>query len=85
MADKAKMQKLIEDCQMEIAAYLPPESGITDYELLQRLIACLDGRQAKDALGEDWQGWPEDWRPEDDDDGDGGNDSPARKPELEQA
>ncbi|MDW9620218.1 hypothetical protein [Sinorhizobium meliloti] len=75
------MKKLIEDCQRDIAAYLPPESGVTDCELLQRLIARLDGRQAKDALGEDWQGW---W-PENDDDGDGGNDSPARKPELEPA
>ncbi len=49
-----------------------------DYELLQRLIRRLDGRQAKDALGEDWQGW---W-PEDNDDG---GDSPAPKPELEPA
>ncbi|WP_085033102.1 hypothetical protein [Ensifer aridi] len=61
-----------------MAAYLPPESGIMDYELLQRLIRRLDGRQAKDALGEDWQGW---W-PEDNDDG---GDSPAPKPELEPA
>ncbi|WP_373413726.1 hypothetical protein [Ensifer aridi] len=81
MADKVRMQKLIEDCQKDIAAYLPPESGITDYELLQRLITRLDGRQAKDALGEDWQGW---W-PKDNDDGDGGNGSPALKPELEPA
>jgi len=81
MAGKVKVQKLIEDCQEDIAAYLPPESGITDYELLQRLITRLDGRQAKDALGEDWQGW---W-PKDDDHGDGGNDSPAPKPELEPA
>jgi len=70
MADKEKMKQLIWDCQKDIAAYLPPESGISEHELLQMLIARLDGRQAKEALGDDWQGW---WP--DDNDG-GGHDSP---------
>ncbi|MCO5962389.1 hypothetical protein [Sinorhizobium meliloti] len=69
MADKEKMKQLIWDCQKDIAAYLPPESGISEHELLQSLTARL-GSQAKEALGDDWQGW---WP--DDDDG-GGDDSP---------
>ena len=56
------------DCQKDIAAYLPDESGISEHELVQMLIARLDGSQAKEALGGDWQGW---WP---DDDGGG---SPA--------
>ncbi|YCI07086.1 hypothetical protein M1D34_32120 (plasmid) [Ensifer sp. D2-11] len=70
MADKEKMKQLIWRCQQDIAAYLPPESGITEHELLQMLIARLDGSQAKEALGDDWQGW---WP--DNEDG-GGDESP---------
>ncbi|MDW9689170.1 hypothetical protein GHL01_04040 [Sinorhizobium meliloti] len=76
MADKEKMKQLIWDCQKEIAAYLPDESGITEHELLQSLIARLDGRQARDALRDDWKGW---WP--DDDDGDG-DDSPLPQQPL---
>ncbi|MDK1386395.1 hypothetical protein QN224_13345 [Sinorhizobium sp. 8-89] len=72
MADKEKMKKLIWDCQKDIAEYLPPESGITEHQLLQRLMTRLDGQQAKEALGDDWKGW---W-PGDDDNGDGGSPSP---------
>jgi hypothetical protein len=81
MADKDRMKQLIWDCQKGISASLPPESGISEHQLLQRLMTRLDGLQAKDALGDDWQGW---W-PKDDDDGDGGNDSTVPKPELEPA
>lgn len=58
---------------------LPPLSGITEHELLQSLIARLDGSQAKEALGDDWQGW---WP--DDEDG-GGEDSPLPQPLPEPA
>jgi hypothetical protein len=68
MADAQKMKKLIWDCQKDIAAYLPPTSGISEDELLQMLISRLDGSQAREALGDDWQGW---WP--DDDGGDGGD------------
>jgi hypothetical protein len=68
MADAQKMKMLFEDCQREIAAFLPPYSGITEHQLLQRLMTRLDGCQAKDALGDDWQGW---WQ---DDDGGGDGD-----------
>jgi hypothetical protein len=49
MADKEKMKQLIWDCQKDIATYLPPESGISEHELLQTLIARLDGSQAREA------------------------------------
>ncbi|WKL30103.1 hypothetical protein Q1M64_25450 [Sinorhizobium meliloti] len=59
------MKRLISGCQKDIAAYLPRESGTSARELVQMLIARLHGREAKDALGGDWQGW---W-PDDDDGG----------------
>ncbi|MDW9371591.1 hypothetical protein GOC03_31690 [Sinorhizobium meliloti] len=63
-----KMRKLIQDCQRDIAAYLPPESGISERHLLQQLSSRLDGQQAQDALGDGWQGWlPTDDDPADDD------------------
>lgn len=70
MADKEKMRKLIEDCQRDFAEYISPESGITEHQVLHRLMARLDGQQAKEALGDDWKSWwPDDgwWL---DDDGD---------------
>jgi hypothetical protein len=76
MADALKMKQLIWDCQKDIAAYLPDESGISEHELVQMLIARLDGSQAKEALGDDWQGW---WP---DDDGGGGGDSPLPQQPL---
>src|SRR5688572_16568147 len=72
MADALKMKQLIWDCEKDIAAYLPDESGISEHELVQMLIARLDGSQAKEALGVDWQGW---W-PDDDGGGDGGSPAP---------
>ncbi|MGK9264748.1 hypothetical protein KXS15_28025 [Sinorhizobium meliloti] len=80
MADALKMKKLIWDCQKEIAAYLPNESGITEHELLQMLIARLDGSQARAALGDNWQGW---WP--DDEDGGGGESPLPRQPLPEPA
>lgn len=59
MADAQKMKKLIWDCQKDIAEYLPDESGISEHQLMQMLIALLGGSQAKEALGDDWKGW---WR-----------------------
>ncbi|MCK3784944.1 hypothetical protein KEM44_04930 (plasmid) [Sinorhizobium meliloti] len=55
MADAQKMKKLIEDCERDIAACLHPESGIPERHLLQQLLSRLDGQQAKEALGDDWQ------------------------------
>lgn len=50
-----KMRKLIQDYQRDIAAYLAPESGISERQLLQQLASRLDGQQAQDALGNGWQ------------------------------
>jgi hypothetical protein len=49
-------EALVWDCQKDIA-YPPPDSGISEHELVKMLIARLDGRQAKEALGDDWKGW----------------------------
>ena len=46
---RTEMKQLIWDCQKDIAAYLPDESGISEHELVQMLIARLDGSQAKEA------------------------------------
>ncbi|AAK64894.1 hypothetical protein CDO30_20565 (plasmid) [Sinorhizobium meliloti] len=65
-----KMRKLIQDYQRDIAAYLAPESGISERQLLQQLASRLDGQQAQDALGNGWQGWlPDDEDPAAADDG----------------
>ncbi|WEX91454.1 hypothetical protein PZN02_006239 (plasmid) [Sinorhizobium garamanticum] len=45
MADFAKMKRLIRDCQKDIAEYLPPESDITEHQVVQRLINRLEGPQ----------------------------------------
>ncbi|ATA95709.1 hypothetical protein BWO90_04620 (plasmid) [Sinorhizobium meliloti] len=66
MADAQKMKKLIEDCERDIAACLHPESGIPETHLLQQLLSRLDGQQAKEALGDDWQGRWHDPEGEDD-------------------
>ncbi|MQW72417.1 hypothetical protein GHK50_24910 [Sinorhizobium medicae] len=76
MADKEKMKQLIWDCQKAIATYLPRESGLTEHELLQLLIARLYGSQAKEALGDDWRGWCRD------DGDDGGDDRPLPQQPL---
>ncbi|MBB4184303.1 hypothetical protein [Sinorhizobium terangae] len=57
MAHADKMKRLIEDCQRDIAAYLPPNSAIAPEELLNRLVARLEGRQAEEALADEWQSW----------------------------
>ena len=43
------MKQLIWDCQKDIAAYHPPESGISEHELVKMLMARLDGRPTKEA------------------------------------
>ncbi|MBL3684533.1 hypothetical protein F2981_16615 [Sinorhizobium meliloti] len=70
------MKQLIWDCQKDIAAYLPTRAAFRSTSCSKRLSARLDGRQAKEALGDDWQGW---WP--DDDDGDG-DDSPLPQQPL---
>ncbi|MDW9634978.1 hypothetical protein GYB73_03110 [Sinorhizobium meliloti] len=72
MGGKEKMKQLIWDCQKEIAADRPPESGISEHELLQMLIARLhDARRRKRWV------MIEGWGPDDDGGGDRG--SPVRQ------
>ncbi|PST24120.1 hypothetical protein C7U60_09325 [Mesorhizobium plurifarium] len=52
-----KMRVLIEDCRRDLFAYLEPGSGISDREMIVALLHRLDGLQARDALGEDFD-WP---------------------------
>ncbi|MEY9532158.1 hypothetical protein [Sinorhizobium fredii] len=49
-----KMRKLIEDCRRDLSDYLSPDSGISDREMVIALLNRLDGPQAMDALGEDF-------------------------------
>lgn len=51
VADKEKMKKLIWDSQEDIAEYLPPESGVSDRELLQKLITRLRLPSIEASLG----------------------------------
>ena len=56
MADALNMKQLIWNCQQDIAEYLPDESGITEHDLLQMLIARLDGsrrRKRLETIGKD--------------------------------
>ncbi|OHV75359.1 hypothetical protein [Ensifer sp. LCM 4579] len=56
-----KIRKLVDDCRRDLSEYLSPESGISDREIVIALLYRLDGPQAMDALGEDF-----DYRPADD-------------------
>lgn len=40
----------VKDCQRDLAEYLPPDSGISDREIINRLLDRLDGPQAREAL-----------------------------------
>lgn len=53
-----KMRRLIEDCRRDLDEYLEPDCGISDREIIIALLCRLDGPQARDALGEEF-----DWRP----------------------
>lgn len=39
--------ELIRECQAVLAEYLPPDSGITAEEALNRLLGILDGPEAQ--------------------------------------
>ncbi|WP_051000113.1 hypothetical protein [Sinorhizobium fredii] len=53
-----KMRKLVEDCRRDLSDYLSPDSGISDREMVIALLNRLDGPQAIDALGEDFDQRP---------------------------
>lgn len=58
-----KIRKLIEDCRKDLADYLSPDSGISDREMVIALLYRLDGPQAMDALGEDFERGPQPLEP----------------------
>jgi hypothetical protein len=45
MAHALKVRKLIWDCEKGIAASLPPESGITEHQAVQRLLTRPAGER----------------------------------------
>ncbi|MEY9560161.1 hypothetical protein [Sinorhizobium fredii] len=54
--DAEKMIKLIGGCRRDLSNCTSPDSGISDREIVLALLYRLDGRQAKDAIGQDF-GW----------------------------
>lgn len=46
-----QLEALVRDCQADLASYLPPDSGITEKEVIGTLLSRLDGPQARRALG----------------------------------
>lgn len=52
MTQTDKLRQLVKDCQRELAQYLPPGSGVTKDEVINRLLERLDGPQAREALGD---------------------------------
>lgn len=56
MSQTQKLIRLVKDCQQDLAQYLPPDSGITKDEIISRLLARLDGPQAREALADQENG-----------------------------
>jgi hypothetical protein len=48
----SKLERLVKDCQRDLAKYLVPDSGISDRQVINMLLHRLDGPQAREALGE---------------------------------
>lgn len=46
----SKLERLVKDCQQDLAKYLVPGSGISDREVINALLTRLDGPQAREAL-----------------------------------
>lgn len=50
MSQTQKLIRLVKDCQKDLAQYLPPDSCVTKDQVISRLLARLDGPQAREAL-----------------------------------
>ena len=48
--ERERLRQLVKDCQADLARYLPPDGGASDYEVIGQLLARLDGPQARAAL-----------------------------------
>lgn len=44
------MRALVTDCQNDLSEWIVPDSGISDHDILNRLLGRLDGPQARAAL-----------------------------------
>ena len=49
-ADAALLRQLVLDCQNDLAEYIVPDSGITEHEVVNKLLGRLDGPQSRAAL-----------------------------------
>lgn len=48
----ALLEALVRDCQHDLAAWMPPDSGVSDRDVIRRLLMRLDGPQARKAMGD---------------------------------
>lgn len=46
----SKLEQLVRDCQRDLGIYLVPNSGVTDRQVINKLLSRLDGLQAREAL-----------------------------------
>ena len=44
------LEKLVRDCQDDLATYIVPDSGISDFQVVNTLLSRLDGPQSRAAL-----------------------------------
>jgi hypothetical protein len=49
-AENEALRKLVRDCQDDLARWIVPDSGITDDDVINKLLDRLDGPQARAAL-----------------------------------
>lgn len=50
--ENSSLKNLVKDCQTDLAKYIVPDSGITEKEVISRLLYRLDGPQSRAALKE---------------------------------
>lgn len=46
------LRALVIDCQRDLTEYIVPDSGISDFDVVNRLLGRLDGPQARAALAQ---------------------------------
>lgn len=44
------LETLVRDCQRDLGIYLVPNSGVTDRQVINKLLSRLDGPQAREAV-----------------------------------
>ena len=51
--ENAALRELVIDCQADLAAWIVPDSGISECTVIGQLLQRLDGPQARAALGKE--------------------------------